>query len=128
MQRGDLDNSKILFETGLSVAPNDAKGHFYYGELLSRQGQSDLADQQYAIAAKLGGTGPIVDKAKAKLPSTYHVRPGDTVFSIAVEHGFNYRDIIAYNHLDISPGVSQVNLPGTLLIPPSGYSYTGSGF
>lgn len=125
MQTGDLDNSKILFEAGLSIAPNDAKGHFYYGELLSRQGQSYLADQQYSLAAKLGGTGPIAEKAKAKLPSTYQVRPGDTVFSIALDHGFNYRDIIAYNHMDISSGVSEMKLPTTLLIPPSGYKASG---
>ena len=125
MQKGDLETSKLLFEAGLSIAPDDAKGHFYYGELLCRQGQSNLADQQYYRAAQLAGTGPIAEKAQAKLPSTYQVRPGDTVFSIALDHGFNYRDIIAYNHMDISSDVSRIKLPATLLIPPLGYKASG---
>ena len=41
-----------------------------------------------------------VEPALAAPPSTYTVKPGDTLYSIALSHGIDYRDLARWNKLD----------------------------
>lgn len=76
-------------------------------------------------------SGPAPAPRPAERPEFYTVRPGDTIYSVAVNQGVDYRDIIAFNNLSdasrLAPGqvlrirqpvVSAVPLPPSASAPP----------
>ncbi len=76
-------------------------------------------------------SAPVPPPRPVERPEFYAVRPGDTIYSIAVNQGVDYRDIIAFNGLTdnsrLAPGqvlrirqpvVSAVPLPPSASAPP----------
>ena len=51
-------------------------------------------------------------------PQTYIVKRGDTLFSIALDHGLDYRDLAAWNGVD-NPGLIQAGRALRLTPPPA---------
>jgi lipoprotein NlpD len=65
-----------------------------------------------------GGSGPVASAPASKPPAakpgaaevrgeTYVVKPGDTLYSIALEHGLDYRELAIWNGLD-NPGALRI--------------------
>lgn len=68
-----------------------------------------------------GARAPAPTPAAAKpapRPDTYTVKPGDTLFSIALEHGLDYRELAIWNGLD-NPGAIRIGM-SLRLTPPAG--------
>jgi lipoprotein NlpD len=60
---------------------------------------------------------PVPSRADTR-PESYTVKPGDTLYSIALEHGLDYRELALWNGLD-NPGAIRVGMQ-LRLNPPAG--------
>ena len=49
-------------------------------------------------------------------PDAYTVKPGDTLYSIALEHGLDYREVAIWNGLD-NPGALRIGMQLRLSAP-----------
>src|SRR5688500_17268402 len=70
---------------------------------------------QAAVAKPAPVAKPAVAEARAEL---YTVKPGDTVYSIALEHGLDYRELAIWNGID-NPGALRVGKQLRLTAPAS---------
>ncbi|MES2563771.1 MAG: peptidoglycan DD-metalloendopeptidase family protein, partial [Pseudomonadota bacterium] len=61
---------------------------------------------------------PATRSPDATRPDTYTVKPGDTLFSIALEQGLDYRELAIWNGLD-NPGALRTGM-SLRLTPPAG--------
>lgn len=61
------------------------------------------------------GSAPGVAAAPAVAPNTYTVKSGDTLYSIAREHGMDYRELIALNNIE---NPNQISVGRILKIKP----------
>lgn len=68
-------------------------------------------------AAKSASTRPALKPAPAR-PDFYVVRKGDTLFSIALDHGLDYRELAQWNNIT-DPGVIRVGMQLRLTSPAS---------
>jgi lipoprotein NlpD len=61
--------------------------------------RATLPKQATAASTSAASTKPVARPAEAR-PELYTVKPGDTLYSIALEHGLDYRDLALWNGLD----------------------------
>lgn len=77
------------------------------------------AAQAPASAAKSSASArPVVSGAAEGRSDTYLVKPGDTLYSIALEHGVDYRELAIWNGLD-NPGALRTG-QNLRITPPTG--------
>jgi len=67
-----------------------------------------------SVAAK-----PAPARTPEERPQFYTVKPGDTLYSIALEHGVDYRELASWNGLD-NPGALRVGQQLRVVAPASG--------
>jgi lipoprotein NlpD len=63
------------------------------------------------------GSRPAPPRSAEARPDAYTVKPGDTLYSIALEHGLDYRELAFWNGLD-NPGALKVGM-NLRLSPPT---------
>jgi len=61
--------------------------------------QAPIVDRPTASSPRFRPVTPAADDLKPDARGTYTVRRGDTLLRIALDHGQNYRDLIAWNNL-----------------------------
>ncbi|HEV7816870.1 MAG TPA: peptidoglycan DD-metalloendopeptidase family protein [Janthinobacterium sp.] len=77
--------------------------------------------------APVGAAKQVVeDVSKERDPALYTVRKGDTMIRIALEHGQNYRDLVAWNNLS-NPNDIKVDQVLRVLPPEPGSAAAGPG-
>jgi lipoprotein NlpD len=68
------------------------------GACATRLDQAPVVDRSGALGTTAGAAQPAVPLGPPP-PGYYRVKPGDTLYRIALENGQNYRDIAAWNNL-----------------------------
>jgi lipoprotein NlpD len=71
-----------------------------------------------------GGARPAPVRADAR-PDSYTVKAGDTLYSIALEHGLDYRELAIWNRLD-NPGAIKVGMQLRLSAPAGAPALAGA--
>ncbi len=92
----------------------------------TRLDQAPVVDRSGALSAQLSqASTPAGQAAAAPLgpppPGYYRVKPGDTLYRIALENGQNYRDISAWNNL---ANPNQIEVGQLLRVAPPGQNAT----
>jgi lipoprotein NlpD len=62
------------------------------------------------------GSRPAPARSAESRPDSYTVKPGDTLYSIALEHGLDYRELALWNGLD-NPGALKIGMQLRLSAP-----------
>jgi lipoprotein NlpD len=62
------------------------------------------------------GSRPAPARTAESRPDSYTVKPGDTLYSIALEHGLDYRELALWNGLD-NPGALRIGMQLRLAAP-----------
>lgn len=88
-------------------------------------GPAPIEERGPAPKAKPAPVAPASSAGPAAAAGTYTVKPGDTLYKIAVDHSLDYRDLIKWNDLDSSAliKVGQV----LRLTPPEGAAPAAAG-
>lgn len=76
-----------------------------------------VTDRTPAQARTAPPATPVPRAPEAARPDTYIVKPGDTLYSIALDHGLDYRELAAWNNLE-NVGVIRVGQQLRLTAPP----------
>jgi lipoprotein NlpD len=82
-----------------------------------------LPGKQAASAPSGARPAPRTSEAR---PDSYTVKPGDTLYSIALENGLDYRELALWNGLD-NPGAIRVGMQLRLTAPPGSIAAAPSG-
>jgi tetratricopeptide (TPR) repeat protein len=75
---------KQLIQTLTLLYPQDAKWHYYSGELYQRLGQADLARQEYRQAVKLAPSYRLAQERLEQLSSLPSVRPNSDMQDVQI--------------------------------------------
>jgi lipoprotein NlpD len=83
-------------------------------------------DNAPVVDRSSGATGALATAAPLgpPPPGYYRVKPGDTLYRVALEHGQNYRDLASWNNLQ---NANQIEVDQLLRIVPPGVDATGGG-
>ena len=87
----------------------------------TRLDQAPVVDRSTALSTSAAGAPLSAAQPSAPLgpppPGYYRVKPGDTLYRIALENGQNYRDIAAWNNL---ANPNQIEVDQLLRVAPPG--------
>ena len=86
------------------------------------------APTKQAAAAPARAAAPAAKSAPrtAEGPEFYTVKPGDTLYSIALEHGLDYRELASWNGMD-NPGALRVGQQLRVSAPVAGAAAASAG-
>jgi lipoprotein NlpD len=93
------------------------------GACATRLDQAPVVDRSGTLGTTAGAAQPAVPLGPPP-PGYYRVKPGDTLYRIALENGQNYRDIAAWNNLT---NPNQIEVDQLLRVVPPGASAGATG-
>lgn len=105
--RGFALASALLFFAGCATGPRQSPSTTTKSPIVTQPAITTPAPQVRELP-------PVVDTR----PSTYTVKKGDTLYSIALEHGHDYKEVAAWNNIQ-APFIIKIGQVLSVL-PPSG--------